>query len=426
MTLIKPWHGQDIVTCAEALADFPYTLFLDSSRLSHPLSQWSFLCWNPSEIITVKNNQVFLNSIPVQTDNLFEFLQSFLQIYNRQSDETIPFTGGLAGYFGYDLGFSLNPIEPKNNSHFPDTVLGVYTNILSTNHHTGESWLIGEEPDLSNHRAVQYKPQHVTWQSDKSDKEFCTDIQMILDEIEAGEVYQVNLSRNYQADLPSDFHPFSHYKILRETNSAPYSAYLHADDFHLLSCSPERFLTVKDKQVETRPIKGTLPITESVEKLSQNPKERAENIMVVDLLRNDLSKSCKLNSVQVPKLCDIEEFEGLYHMVSTVTGALAENETPLTLLKKSFPGGSITGAPKIAAMKTINNLEENPRGPYCGAMGYIGFDGSMDMNILIRTLLIKDGKASLNVGSGIVYDSVPEKELAETKQKAQKIWESFK
>lgn len=423
--MIEQWNGPDILTCAESLADKPYTLLFDSNRYFHPLNQWSFLCWDPIETIEAKNSVIKHNEQEVEETDLFTFLQSRLNQYEFE-DSDIPFTGGAAGYFGYDLGRQLETIPDLTDDdlNLPDAMIGIYQNILAHDHHKNQTWLMGDAPALLGINNP-YEPQKTEWVTSKTDHEYCDDIQKTIDYIYAGEVYQVNLSRRYEAELVENFSPFAHYKTLRNINSAPFSAYMNFDSFKLASCSPERFLSVKNGIVDTRPIKGTLPNDQSADILKNNIKERAENLMIVDLLRNDISKMCQPNSVTVPTLCDIETFEGLHHMVSTVQGVLRKDKTSLDLLRACFPGGSITGAPKIRAMEIIEELEETRRAPYCGAMGYVGFNGDMDTNIIIRTLIYKDNKAYLQVGSGIVSDSIPQKELEETKAKAKKIWESF-
>jgi para-aminobenzoate synthetase component 1 len=212
---------------------------------------------------------------------------------------------------------------------------------------------------------------------------------------------------------------------LREINAAPFSAYLNYPDVQVLSSSPERFLKVHDAKVETKPIKGTRPRVQDLEQdekqkeaLRQSKKDRAENVMIVDLLRNDLSKNCQSGSVKVPVLFDVESFATVHHLVSTVTGVLNKNQHALDLLKNCFPGGSITGAPKIRSMEIIEELEPNRRGLYCGAIGYIGFDGNMDTNIVIRTLIHSENMIRFWAGGGIVYDSVMEDEYQESLDKA--------
>jgi len=211
---------------------------------------------------------------------------------------------------------------------------------------------------------------------------------------------------------------------------------MNCGDIRISSASPERFLTVKDTRVETRPIKGTRPHIANTaldqkyrEELETSEKDRAENTMIVDLLRNDLSKVCKVKSIEVSELCKLETFANVHHLVSTVRGQLKSGKTPLDLMQACFPGGSITGAPKIRAMEIIEELEPSRRGPYCGAMGYVGFDGTMDSNILIRTLVYEGTGArqhvSFQVGGGVTADSQPEDEYQETFHKAEGLFRSF-
>ena len=425
---IKQWHGADALTCYQALQDQPYALFFDSNRPSHPLNRWSFICRNPVETITAKNGVITHNDDVIEPQDIFSFLQSRLDTYNFDlPNHDIPFTGGVAGYFGYDLGRQLEkiPTIAQDDMNTPDMMVGIYTNVLAFDHQNDQAWKIGNDsvPAIKSTATDQKIELH--WHSEKSDQDYCADIQTIIDNIYAGEVYQVNLSRRFESDLPQNFNPFAHYRNLREINPAPFSAYMNFGDIQLASCSPERFLSVSGQSVETRPIKGTLPSTQSADILINSAKDRAENTMIVDLLRNDLSKVCDYHSVKVPELCQLETFEGLHHLVSTVKGTLQKNKKPTDVLRACFPGGSITGAPKIRAMEIIEKLEPARRGAYCGAIGYIGFNGKMDSNITIRTLIYANNKVYLQSGSGIVSDSVPEKELQESLDKAAKIFESF-
>ncbi|MGQ0522272.1 MAG: aminodeoxychorismate synthase component I, partial [Betaproteobacteria bacterium] len=241
--------------------------------------------------------------------------------------------------------------------------------------------------------------------------------------IRNGDCYQVNLAQRFSAEAAGV--PWLAYQALRILNPAPYSAYLDTPYVQVLCASPERFLKVEDGRVETRPIKGTRPRAghprldaELIEALRRSDKDRAENVMIVDLLRNDLSKNCAAGSVRVPRLFEVESFATVHHLVSTVTGELAPGRDALDLLRGCFPGGSITGAPKLRAMQIIEELEPNRRGVYCGAIGYIGFDGNMDLNIAIRTLIFSRGVIRFYAGGGIVADSREEAEYQETFDKA--------
>ena len=424
---IQKWSGADAITCARALANKPYTLFFDSNRPEHPLNRWSFICFDPVETIETKNGTITHNDTLVQETDFFKFLQSRLHQYEFTNTSDIPFIGGAAGYFGYDLGRQIEslPDDTIDDLNTPDACIGIYTHVLAFDHTNNEAWFIGDTPpDITNiPRPTQN--YNTEWQANISEDGYLTDIQKTLDYIYAGEIYQANISRRFESPLPKDFHHFDHYEDLRQINPAPFSAYMNFGDLKLSSCSPEQFLSVTKNNVTTRPIKGTLPSSKNPKNLTTSKKDIAENTMIVDLLRNDLSKTCDYHSVKTPKLCELESFEGLHHLVSTVTGTLKKNKTAIDLLRSCFPGGSITGAPKIRAQEIIEEFEPNRRGPYCGAMGYIGFNGDMNTNIIIRTLIYTHNKAYLQTGSGIVSDSIPEKELQESLDKAAKIFESF-
>lgn len=426
---IKEWNGADMLEAYEALAHEPYALFFDSNRPSHPNNQWSFICWAPIETIETKNGTIFYDGKKIKETDFFTFLQQRLDIYDFETNKhQIPFTGGAAGYFGYDLGRQLEtlPDQTTDDMKTPDACIGIYTNVLAFDHKNNKAWKIGdaELPPVKNSKT--YTQTELDWKPHKADKDYCRDIKKIIDYIHAGEVYQVNLSRRFEAPLPQSFNAYGHYKNLRDINPAPFSAFMNFGTVTLVSCSPERFLSVTGGEVETRPIKGTLPSTQDADILVSSTKDRAENTMIVDLLRNDLSKVCDFHSVKVPELCALETFAGVHHLVSTVKGVLQGGKKSTDLLRACFPGGSITGAPKIRAMEIIEELENTRRGPYCGAIGYIGFNGRMDTNIVIRTLIYTGGKAYLQTGGGIVSDSIPEKELQESLDKAAKIFESFK
>jgi len=241
--------------------------------------------------------------------------------------------------------------------------------------------------------------------------------------IRDGDVYQVNLAQRFTGNFEGA--PLALYRRLREQASGPCGAYLDLPAGQVLSVSPERFLKVREGRVETRPIKGTRPRNadpeldaHAIAELTASDKDRAENVMIVDLLRNDLGRCCRIGSVRVPTLFGVESFETVHHLVSTVSGDLADGRDTIDLLRACFPGGSITGAPKLRAMQIIEELEPHRRGIYCGAIGYIGFDGAADLNIAIRTALLRDGRVDYWAGGGIVADSDVGEEYAETFAKA--------
>ncbi|MEM6811333.1 MAG: anthranilate synthase component I family protein [Pseudomonadota bacterium] len=434
MTQIRKWIGNDINICASALADHPHTVFFDSNRQSHPDSEYSLLCWQPTHIISIKDGVITIDGEPADNDDLFDILDIYLEQYSApHNEESLPFIGGLVGYFSYDFGSKLQDIPLQDDDlDLPDALFGLYENVLMTHHQSQESWIIASQDaeDILNHalkniQSTSHPSSPVTWSQSFPQDQYEALIDETREEIAKGEFYQVNMTYRLEAERPHDFSSYDHYQSLRETNSAPFSLYANYPEFQILSCSPEKFLSVHDNLVTTKPIKGTLPSSQDASQLQDNPKERAENIMIVDLLRNDISQSCAPHSVTVPKLCEIETFENIHHLVSTIEGELSNDHNIFDLLESALPGGSITGAPKIAAMTYIAKKEPVRRGLYCGSFGYIGFDHNAQFNILIRTLITTNNKLIINAGSGIVYDSVPQKEYQETQDKISKILESF-
>jgi para-aminobenzoate synthetase component 1 len=275
----------------------------------------------------------------------------------------------------------------------------------------GASWAIAARPDLAQ---AQFKSA----------------IGRTIDYIEAGDIYQANITQRFRAKLPGAFDRLALYEALRSRNPATFAAYVDFGDTALLSSSPERFLKLEGRQVETRPIKGTRPRGRSpaedsalAAELLASAKDRAENLMIVDLLRNDISRVCDVGSVKVPVLYGLESYATVHHLVSVVTGQLGADRNALDLLRACFPGGSVTGAPKIRAMEIIAELEPTARGPYCGSIGYISADGNMDSNIVIRTYCIQRDELTFQVGGGIVADSGPQAEYEESLAKAKALIE---
>lgn len=270
------------------------------------------------------------------------------------------------------------------------------------------------------------------WNSNFSREAYITAVQRVIDLILAGDLFQANIAQRFTARLSTIFDPLTFYRQLRSLNPAPFGALLRYGKLTIASSSPERFLKLDGTKVETRPIKGTIARSADSNEdkrranmLVASEKDRAENIMIVDLLRNDLSRVCTPHSVHVPALCDLESYASVHHLVSIVTGTLAGDEDAVTLLRACFPGGSITGAPKVRAMQIITEIERVAREVYCGAIGFIGFNGQMDTNIAIRTVTIDDDMAVFHAGSGITAMSDPAAEYEETLAKAQRIFDAF-
>ncbi len=356
----------------------------------------------------------------------------------------LPFSGGAMGYFAYDLGRRIErlPNLASADVAMPEMAVGIYDWAVVTDHHDKRAWLVGagrdprtfdeweslrqriETPEAAP-SPVSFRVHHrftcnFDWES------YSRAFQKIKHYIREGDCYQVNLAQRFTADAEGEV--WGAYRQLQQLNPAPFSSFFNLPDGTVLSSSPERFLQVRNGVVETKPIKGTRPRSTShlrdealAEELRRSVKDRAENLMIVDLLRNDLGKTCTIGSVKIPKLFEIESFSTVHHLVSTVTGQLAPGKHALDLLAGCFPGGSITGAPKLRAMEIIEELEPHRRSLYCGAIGYAGFDGSMDTNIAIRTLIVCAGRIHCWAGGGIVVDSDLESEYQECLIKAESM-----
>lgn len=292
-----------------------------------------------------------------------------------------------------------------------------------------QQWLLAE---IQQHFQLKSIPE-VTCRSAAIVSNFTADtyqdaVKKVIEYILEGDIFEANISQCFKTELPEGLSPFDLYRRLRAINPAPFAAFLMFEDVVLVSASPERFLQLSDKKIETRPIKGTRARGETVtedERLKQDlvssEKDRSENVMIVDLLRNDLSRVCRGHSVKVPQLCGLETYASVHHLVSVVTGELSEEKDAIDLLRASFPGGSITGAPKVRAMEIIAEVEALQRGPYCGSIGYIGFNGDMDTSIIIRTFAIKNRVVAFQAGGAVVADSDPLAEYKETLTKAKAL-----
>ncbi|MEW6647096.1 MAG: aminodeoxychorismate synthase component I [Pseudomonadota bacterium] len=343
-----------------------------------------------------------------------------------------PFGGGAVGYFGYDLArrFDALPAQAEDDLALPEMAVGIYDWAVVVDHAARRCWLSGDEMALHQWQALSGQAAATgaftvreAPRSDLPEAAYARAFARVQHYLREGDCYQVNLAQRFCAAAEGD--AYALYVTLRRENPAPFAAWLNFPFGQVLSASPERFLRVQGRQVETRPIKGTRPRLADpqadraqAEALRASPKDRAENLMIVDLLRNDLGKSCAPGSVQVPQLFAVESFATVHHLVSTVSGELVAGRDALDLLRGCFPGGSITGAPKRRAMEIIEELEPHRRGVYCGAIGYIGFDGNMDTNIAIRTLVHSRGRVCFAAGGGIVTDSTAAEEYQESLDKA--------
>lgn len=444
---------------------YPYSLWLDSADAKHPDSRYSFVAAFPVETIEGKGVRYVMTSkegqMCIEDVDPFELVRARMRYWRldlQGLEGGAPFQGGAAGFFGYDIGRRLEvlPDIAEDDPSMPDMTIGIYDCVYAFDHTKKKGILYVQAEDAPaaeirkahylkmveqgagkatapmsrNRKAAAFTPQ---WRSNFDEDGYKALVEKTVDYIRAGDIFQANVSQRFDADLPKNFDSFAHYQTLRAVNPAPFASYFNMGNIVIASASPERFLVVDGIAVQTKPIKGTRPrvadnpVLDHLYRnsLENSEKDRSENVMIVDLLRNDLSKVCRPDRVKVSALCALESFARVHHLVSTITGELRYGYDALDLLRACFPGGSITGAPKIRAMEIIETLEPTRRGPYCGSMGYIGFDGNMDTNILIRTLVYHDSGVSFQVGGGIVVDSDPAAEYEETLVKARGLFDSF-
>jgi anthranilate synthase component 1 len=362
--------------------------------------------------------------------------------HGMPAPETLPFGGGWFVYLGYELALE---IEPALRRYWPGAsfaderpvamALRVPAALVRDSH--GSGYLVAEHSVTQQERSaiaadlaatVAMPVPEASQRIDAREEQPEAYLQRILraqEYIRAGDIYQANLSRPWRADLPAGFSAASLYTRLRATNPAPFAAFAQFGDFRVLSSSPERLLRIRGRRLDTRPIAGTYPRgrtaaedRELAAALVAHPKERAEHVMLIDLARNDLGRVAAGGSVRVDEYMAVETYAHVHHIVSNVTGELREGVSPMAALRAVFPGGTITGVPKVRCMQVIAELEAGPRGPYTGSLGYLNHDGSGDFNILIRTISVCGNQLEFRAGAGIVADSVAERELAESRAKA--------
>jgi para-aminobenzoate synthetase component 1 len=432
----------------------PYAVFLDSADyeiLEGATNRYSYILIEPFEIYIQQDMN--LNPFVILKEKLSTFQLKLIP-------DLPPFQGGVAGFFSYDLCHPLDGILcDKKDFDFPQVGVGFYDVVISFDHLKQKAWVISsglpEENLIEREKKAKQRlndilkrlciasedkisegfnktiPQEAIKASFKKE-EYCELIKTVINYIREGDIFQANISQRFMVHLKNQLTPYQLYCKLRAINPAPFSAYLNFKELVIASASPERFIKLDEKTVEARPVKGTRPRGKDnkedkmyAQALMQSEKDRCENVMIVDLMRNDLARACEDHSVKVSKLCGLESFRSVHHLVSVVNATLKHDLHATDLLKSTFPGGSVTGAPKIRAMQIIDELERNNRGPYCGSIGFIGFDGSMDTSITIRTFVIKDEIVTYQVGGAIVYDSNPEEEYLETLHKAKLLTQAL-
>jgi para-aminobenzoate synthetase component 1 len=461
---LTPWL--DPWDVCRRFTDLPHLLFLDSALPHSTLGRYSFIAADPFHSMWSRGRQIVDGILGPRQGDPFAALQERLQSWHCESVAGLPpFQGGAAGLFAYDLCHHIERLPRPRRDEFrtPDLAVGFYDWVVAFDHVHRRAWIVSTglpeaRPARRRQRAslrlqavkrwLGENPIHTASPSERNPDDFINPFcpyplpglpgvfsnfdrpaylaaaQRAIDYIHAGDCFQVNLSQRLLH--PATLAPLELYGRLRQRNPAPFAGYFDLGDFVLAGASPERFLRVEDGRVETRPIKGTRPRGDTAEEdarlrddLLHSAKDRAENVMIIDLLRNDLGRVCAYGSVQVPAVCRLESYRTVHHLVSEVVGQLRPGLGAIDLLRAAFPGGSVTGAPKVRAMEIIAELEPTARGPYCGSLGYIGFDGSMDTNILIRAFTIGRGWMQFPVGGGIVADSTPQAEYDETLHKAE-------
>jgi para-aminobenzoate synthetase component 1 len=451
----------------QKLSSLPHVVFLDSAVTPPNRACYSFVAADPFLLLQSRRGDIRISGFynERRLGDPFQALSGWLARFSHETNPDLPpFQGGAAGLFGYDLCHHIEKLPRPAQDEFevPDMHVGLYDVVVAFDHTCNRAWLISTgypetEPRVRRRRA-ETRAARFRRQLQRGDEDVSRDpgprlslptcqslvpgfpsltsnftpshyfdvLERILEYIRAGDCFQVNLAQRLLYPFVSS--PHGLYKRLRERNPAPFAGYYDLGGFVIASASPERFIHLQHGNVETRPIKGTRPRGKTAEEdaariheLQTSAKDRSENIMIVDLLRNDLGRVCRFGSVRVSGVCNVETYPYVHHLVSQVEGQLRDGLGPIDLLRAAFPGGSVTGAPKIRAMEIIAELEPTVRGPYCGSLGYIGFDGNMDTNILIRTATIGGGWMQFPVGGGIVADSIPEREYEETWHKAQGI-----
>ncbi len=453
--LLQEISYQDPLTYFAIFSEKDGAVFLDSAQLRQGCGRYSFIATDPFLTLRSKNGRIHLAGETLLGDP-FKILKENLDKFTLHFHPGLPpFQGGVVGFFSYDLCqhlFKL-PAAKMDDMQFPDLVLGFYDVVLAFDNLTKQAWVfssgypVREQEARKQHAkkrlenlikqieqvtAMPALTQTICAEQDiRADflkHQYATAVRKVVDYILAGDIFQANISQRFITELPENFTAFDLYRRLRLLNPAPFAAYLNFADIVLVSASPERFLKLTAGQVETRPIKGTRPRGKNqlddenfAHELLASEKDHAENVMIVDLLRNDLSRVCEDHSVQVPQLCQLESYATVHHLVSVVIGKLQKKYHALDLFCAAFPGGSITGAPKIRAMEIIAEIEPTSRGPYCGSIGYIGFDGDMDLSIVIRTYAIKNNIVTFQAGGAVVADSNPVAEYEETLTKARAL-----
>jgi para-aminobenzoate synthetase component 1 len=417
----------------------PWAMLLDSGQSHHVDAKFDIIVHTPIVTLTSDDNETTITHcdnqhVIVSSDNPFDLLTQQLNCLSLDTTPSeLAFSGGAVGLFSYDLGRhceTLNTIAVKDID-VPVMAVGIYRHAIIFDHVLGQFFVVSRANLQSHHEYIESLTTVMAqplptrgfkgsehWHHQISKNEYADKFFNVKNHLRQGNCYQINLTQRFEMDYSGN--EYSAYLTLANKNETPFSGFIRLDDCAIMSLSPERFLQTKQDNIQTKPIKGTIARSKDTAEdkalaaqLRASEKDQSENLMIVDLLRNDIGRNAVAGSVYVPMLFDIESFENVHHLVSTVTAKLPPNVSPIQLLRDAFPGGSITGAPKISAMNIIDTLEPNRRSIYCGSMGYISADGNMDTSITIRTLLATQGQLYAWAGGGIVADSTLDAEYKE-------------
>lgn len=435
-----PYKSDLAVSLFEHIESLPWAMLLRSPSTTHVDSRFDILVAQPIAKITTMGQQSqveIAGQVEVSNEDPFELIKKVQATVLPDIDYVgeLPFIGGALGYFSYDLGRRVErmPALAQHDLHTPDMAIGFYDWALIVDHQLSTACLVGFDLDthwqwLSEQAPKQTAQFELTgpWSSNMTKATYATKFQQVQEYLRSGDCYQINLAQRFKA--PYQGSEWQAYKKLERVNQGPFSAFVRTELGAIISVSPERFLQVKDRLIETKPIKGTRPRSDdptadqlAAEDLASAEKDQAENLMIVDLLRNDVGRVAKPGTVHVPKLFDVESFPAVHHLVSTIRAQLDDKYSNADLLRASFPGGSITGAPKVRAMEIIEELEPHRRNAYCGSIGYLSRHGQMDTSITIRTLVAEQGELHVWAGGGLVADSQCDSEYQETLDKLSRI-----
>lgn len=428
--------------------EYKDSVLLESGLKQGDLSRYSYIGINPFCTFKWQDGVGELDGVKFKVDGI-KYLSELLDYYKFKNETKFPFISGAIGYFSYDFARSIEEIPDlsEKNVDIPQCYFNLYDNIIIIDNKDKKTYISAcgklspKEKSISiienlilNSKKIEYPTYEEGIEkfiSNFTKDEYLETVEKVREYIINGDIYITNLTQTFILNTKKS--SYETYKKLRHINPAPFAAYMKLDDFSVVSSSPERFLKIENRIVQTRPIKGTRPRGRNMEEdtknrleLLESEKDKAELLMIVDLERNDLSKVCKPNSVKVKSLFELEEYSTVYHLSSTIEGELKDEFNSIDCIKACFPGGSITGAPKIRSMEIIEELEKSKRNIYTGCIGYLGFEGNVDLNIVIRTILMKDNKAYFGVGGGITWESEKEFEYDETIVKAKALMSALR